>query len=107
PATSQVVSNVATATLSGVTDDSPAATTTIAASGTDWSFTKTGPSTLLLNANGTYSLKVCPSPNSAALPPSVSIVDTLPEGATFISASTGGTYTDEVSPTADTVAWTI
>lgn len=107
PVTAQTVTNMATGTLVGVVDDSPLASATVAATTANWTFAKTGPSTLLINSNGTYTLTVCPQTATGALPSTVSIVDTLPPGTSFISATAGGTFTDNADPTADTITWNI
>jgi len=107
PAGSQTITNVATGNLAGVLDDSPVASTTIAASTTNWTFNKTGPATLLINSNGTYSLNVCPATGTGALPSTVTIVDTLPPGTTYNSSSNGGVYANNPDPTVDTISWTI
>ena len=97
--------DVATATGGQST---PTVSSYVAASAPSWYADKTGPSTLLLGANGTYQVRACPTTTSAALPASFTLVDSLPEGATFVSATSGGQYTGDTPAdgTADLVTWT-
>ncbi len=80
----------------------------IAATSPSWYADKTGPATLLLGATGTYNVRACPTTVAAALPASFTLIDALPQGATFVSATDGGQYTGDTPAdgTADVVTWT-
>ena len=58
-----------TATVTGG-DVSPTVQSFIAATAPSWVINKTGPSTLLLGADGTYTIRACPSPATSAFPQS-------------------------------------
>ncbi|HEX2785466.1 MAG TPA: hypothetical protein VHN36_17910, partial [Ilumatobacteraceae bacterium] len=74
----------------------------------NWSVTKSGPLTLLLGANGTYTIKACAATPASAFPASFTLSDLLPAGAHFVSASNGGTTPahDPADGTTDVVTWT-
>lgn len=89
--------NVANATTT-TPDPTPAnnratATTTIAAT-VDLAITKTGPATAAAGADVTFSLAVVNIGPSTAT--GVVITDTIPAGATFVSASNGGTLAGSI-----------
>ena len=108
PAVAQVLTNQATISLLGVVDTSTSATTTIQAAPPNWVLSKSGPSTTRMNRNVTYAITACPSPSGSALWPNYSIVDALPEGAQFVSASNAGVYTGDVVADGvdDLITWT-
>ena len=93
------------ATSSGNT--SPTVSSVVAATAPVWTITKTGPATLLLGANGTYTITACAAAASA-FPAAFSLSDMLPAGAHFVSASNGGVAPagDPANGTTDAVAWT-
>ncbi len=108
PAGAQVLTNQATISLDGVTDPSTPATTSIQASPPNWVLSKSGPLTTRMNRNVNYTVTACPSPSGSALWPTYSIVDALPEGAQFVSASNAGVYSGDVvaDGTDDLITWT-
>jgi uncharacterized repeat protein (TIGR01451 family) len=93
------------ATSSGNT--SPPVTSVVAATAPSWTIAKTGPATLLLGANGTYTITACAAAASA-FPATFNISDLLPAGAHFVSASNGGVAPagDPANGTTDAVTWT-
>ena len=108
PASAQVLTNQATISLNGVTDPSTSATTSIQAAPPNWVLSKSGPATTRMNRNVTYAITACPSPSGSALWPTYTIVDALPEGAQFVSASNAGVYNGDVvaDGTDDLITWT-
>ena len=115
PVASQDIANTATVTdPEAGADSSTTATTTIAGTAPTWSISKIAPSTTRLNRNVTWNVSVC-GPVTSALFPLYTITDTLPPGASFVSASASGVYADDniapagadsTSDGAGTVTWT-
>jgi uncharacterized repeat protein (TIGR01451 family)/LPXTG-motif cell wall-anchored protein len=98
----------ATPSLNATPQTGLAVSSYVAATAPNWVIQKTGPSTLLLGTNGTYTVRACPSPTTASFPASFFFSDLLPPGATFVSASNGGTAPANAiaDGTTDVVTWT-
>ena len=94
------------ATSSGTT--SPTVTSVVGAVAPSWTITKAGPPNLLIGANGTYTIRACPTAPNAAFPQTFTVTDLLPAGANFVSASNGGVapVDNPADGVNDQVTWT-
>jgi len=96
----QALSSTATVTDPAAgPDSSTTATTSLTATTGTWALSVSGPTGATPAAvDQLWTISVCAAPG-AALRPFYTITDTLPPGAQFVSATNGGTYTDDnISP---------
>ncbi|MBL8146378.1 MAG: DUF11 domain-containing protein, partial [Anaerolineae bacterium] len=102
-ANGQAITNTATSTISNG-ETNTTSTTTPVQTMSAWDVQKTGDATAYISTEPpitdmTYTVQICPNGSNVNLRGAV-MVDTLPPGATFVSATGGGTFT---AP--NTVSW--
>ncbi|MBW4519692.1 MAG: DUF11 domain-containing protein [Scytolyngbya sp. HA4215-MV1] len=94
--TNQVVAHIGNTQIDTTTNtgDNAPATATVSVGNADVVVTKTGPATVAAGSNFTYSITA--TNNGPAAAANVVLKDTLPAGATFVSATNGGTLASGV-----------